>query len=119
MNFPPSADHYGGIGWGFRPQIVSMDWVKNGGMIVDAGSKRRELILASIETSAVKLLHDDRKEDEELPLGAIEAAVREGEIAVGEMVQAWADQLRANIRPWGVAPQADRGTTPEPHAGVE
>jgi hypothetical protein len=50
---------------------------------------RRELILTSVDDLAADLTYDDRKEDEELPRGAIEDAIRAGEITIDEMVEAF------------------------------
>jgi hypothetical protein len=47
---------------------------------------RGELILATVEDAATSLMFYDRKEDEDLPVGAIEEAVAAGEITVAEMV---------------------------------
>jgi hypothetical protein len=44
------------------------------------------LILATVENAVASLMFYDRKEDEDLPVGAIEEAVRAGEITMAEMV---------------------------------
>lgn len=46
----------------------------------------RELILGTVEDLVSSLLWYDRKEDEELPRGAIEAAIKRDEITVDEIV---------------------------------
>jgi len=48
---------------------------------------RKELILASIRDSVKDLLYYDRKEDEELPKGAIDEEEKAGRITVREMTR--------------------------------
>lgn len=48
---------------------------------------RRENIEATIDDLVGSFLYYDRKEDEELPRGEIEAAVKAGEITVDEIVE--------------------------------
>lgn len=48
---------------------------------------RRDIIMDAIETTVAKLMHYDRKEDEDLGRGEIEAAINAGEITVDEMVE--------------------------------
>lgn len=57
-------------------------------------SGRREVIKAEITDVVTDLLNDDRKEDEELPRGAIEEAVEAGELTVADMVEWFAQALR-------------------------
>ncbi len=66
---------------------------------------RRDMILASASDRALDLVVYDRKGDEDLPLGAIEAAIAAGEITAAEIVAAFAEQLRANLPP--TSPRAD------------
>jgi hypothetical protein len=47
---------------------------------------RRELILGHVEDLVSNFLYYDRKEDEDLPRGSIEEAVKVGEITVDEIV---------------------------------
>jgi len=47
---------------------------------------RREIILDTVSDLVGKLMYYDRKEDEDLPRGAIEEAIKEGEITVQEIV---------------------------------
>lgn len=49
-------------------------------------SDRRQLIMDTANDLASKFVHDDRKEDEELPRGEIERAIAAGEITVDEIV---------------------------------
>lgn len=46
----------------------------------------KQTILATIQDSVADLMYYDRKEDERLPLGAIEEAIANGEITGDEMV---------------------------------
>jgi hypothetical protein len=50
-------------------------------------SDRRELILATIDDAVTDLIYYDRKEDEDLPRGEIEKAVKAGEITADEIVE--------------------------------
>jgi hypothetical protein len=59
---------------------------------------RRDLILACIEDAVSDLLYYDRKEDEDLPSGAIEAAVEAGEITVDDMVARFRVALQEGMR---------------------
>lgn len=55
---------------------------------------RREIIINTFIDSITDLLYYGRKEDEDLPLGAIEAAVREEEITIDEIIMIWSIELR-------------------------
>lgn len=46
---------------------------------------RKELILGTVDDLVTSLLWDDRKEDEELPRGAIQDALAAGEITIAEI----------------------------------
>jgi hypothetical protein len=46
-----------------------------------------ELVKATIEDSVANLLYYDRKEDEDLPRGAIEQLVRDGHLSIDNMVE--------------------------------
>ena len=60
--------------------------------------KRRQVILDTIEDiGGCKLFYYDRKEDEELPVGAIEEAVAAGEITADEIIRHFARQVRAAL----------------------
>ena len=54
---------------------------------------RRELILLTAEDLMADFLYYERKEDEDLPRGAIEAAIEAGEITIAEIVQVFHNQL--------------------------
>lgn len=58
---------------------------------------RREEILGHITDLVLDFLCYDRKEDEDLPMGEIEAAVRAEEISVREMAEAFFSELSQGI----------------------
>lgn len=53
--------------------------------------------MAATTDLAGALLYYDRKEDEELPRGEIEAAIEAGEITADEIVTRFSDELRAQL----------------------
>ena len=53
----------------------------------------KQLILGTVEDMVADFLYYDRKEDEDLPRGAIEEAVAEGQITIDEIV----NQFRQNL----------------------
>ena len=55
---------------------------------------RRELILMTVDDLVTRLFRDDRKEDEELPRGEIEAAIEAGEITEQEIVDQFDKSLK-------------------------
>lgn len=59
---------------------------------------REEIIESEIIDLVSDLLHYDRKEDEDLPRGAIEQAVENGEITVDQMVQTFREALESHLR---------------------
>jgi hypothetical protein len=59
---------------------------------------RKEKILDTIGDSVSDLLYYDRKEDEELPLGAIQEAIREQEITLDEMVAHFKEELTNGVK---------------------
>lgn len=61
---------------------------------------RRERILATIEDLVTDFLYYDRKEDEDLPVGAIEEAIGTGEITAEEMSAAFVTLLEGNLSPF-------------------
>lgn len=63
---------------------------------------RRELILCTISDCVSDLMYYDRKEDEYLEDGAIEAAIENGEITVDEMVERFRSELTDVIERGGV-----------------
>lgn len=58
---------------------------------------RRELIMASVSDAVADLIYYNRKEDEELPLGAIEDAIADKEITVDEIVSAFRAALEKGL----------------------
>lgn len=60
-------------------------------------SSRKELILGTIDDLVSNFLYYDRRSDEELPEGAIEETIEEGEITVGEIVKRFREQLKENL----------------------
>lgn len=61
--------------------------------MIDTDDTRRDLILASAADAALNLVVYDRKEDEDLPRGAIEDAVESGVVSVGQIVAAFRARL--------------------------
>jgi hypothetical protein len=61
-------------------------------------SNIRQKILNTIEDGVSNLLYYDRKEDEELPVGAIEEAVKTGAITVDEMVARFRKKLENGLK---------------------
>ena len=57
----------------------------------------KQTILDTIDDTVAKLVYYDRKEDEELPVGAIDQAVRDGVITVDEMVEKFREVLTADL----------------------
>lgn len=53
----------------------------------------RQTILATVKDLATDFLYYDRKEDESLPVGAIERAVSDGVITVDEIVSEFRKEL--------------------------
>ena len=65
---------------------------------IDEGSEERaKLIHNTTKDLAVKFLYYNRKEDEELPVGAIEEAIKSGETSVAEIVSVFEKALRENL----------------------
>lgn len=58
---------------------------------------RRQHILDTVDDLVTNFLYYDRKEDEELPRGAIEAAIQSGEISVIEIVSYFSDKLKDGL----------------------
>jgi predicted RNA-binding protein associated with RNAse of E/G family len=54
-------------------------------------------ILDTISDLCTDFLYYDRKEDENLPVGEIERAVKSGEITVEEMVEAFRKELQRSF----------------------
>lgn len=60
--------------------------------------ERKTLILGTIDDLVSDLVYYDRKEDEELPRGAIKEAVAMGEISIDEMVDKFKSSLTSGLR---------------------
>jgi hypothetical protein len=60
---------------------------------------RKKLILNAIGTTVADFLYYNRKNDEDLPLDAIEAAITLGEITVDEIVGAFRQELTEGLAP--------------------
>lgn len=56
-------------------------------------SDRREHILGKVSDLVACFLYYDRKDDEDLPRGEIEAAIEAGEITADEIVEAFGEEL--------------------------
>ena len=54
---------------------------------------KRQRILDTVIDMVTDFLYYDRKEDEELPRGAIDAEVKEGRITVDEIVSEFREEL--------------------------
>lgn len=54
---------------------------------------RRQHILDELSDYVTRFLYYDRKGDEDLPVGSIEEAVRNGEITLDEIVAAFRESL--------------------------
>ena len=59
--------------------------------------QRKELIYGAIKDAVTDLLYYDRKEDEDLPVGAIEAEIRIGGVTVEELARVFEDALRRDL----------------------
>ena len=59
---------------------------------------RRQLILDTVSDLMSNLLYYNRKEDEELPVGAIEEAVWAGEITESEILAVVEKELHASVQ---------------------
>ena len=56
-------------------------------------ASRRETVLTTFSDTMAKFMYYDRKEDLDLPPGAIEAAIQAGEVTVDELIQIVRDSL--------------------------
>jgi hypothetical protein len=62
-----------------------------------APKKQKQLVLAEISDMVRYLLLDDRRDDGELPVGAIEALVKNKHLTIDEMVEAFRSHLAKRI----------------------
>lgn len=58
----------------------------------------KSIILNCIDDLVSKLLYYDRKDDEDLPLGEIEKALKNKEITVDEIVEKFKSTLKSNLK---------------------
>jgi len=88
-------------------------------------SDLRATIEATITDQVQDLLHYDRKEDEDLPRGAIEQAIADGVITVDHMIDVYSRELRRVLKQLVVAPttpplpQEAGSERPDPKDGRE
>lgn len=59
--------------------------------------ERKQIILDAISDLVSSFLYYSRKEDEDLPVGEIEAAISAEEITVEEIVGAFASKIRGGL----------------------
>jgi hypothetical protein len=62
-------------------------------------SARRDTILATVRDLVGELLYYGRKEDEDLPVGAIEEAINAGEISDQELYDQFRVEMVSRLRP--------------------
>jgi hypothetical protein len=60
--------------------------------------ERREKILAEVSDLVADFLYYGRKDDEDLPRGAIESALAAGELSLDELVGAFKTELEDNLK---------------------
>lgn len=60
-------------------------------------TKRREALEATLSDMASKILYYDRKEDDLLPVGAIEEMVLNGEVTIDEILKWISDPIRKHL----------------------
>lgn len=58
---------------------------------------RKEYILATVSDLVSDLMYYDRKEDEELPRGAIEEAIANYDITLDEIVEKFREDISLNL----------------------
>jgi len=62
-------------------------------------NNRRKHILDEISDVVSRFLYYDRKEDEQLPPGAIEEAIKAREVSVSEITGHFENELRIGLKP--------------------
>lgn len=65
---------------------------------MDSEDDIKEMILDTVDDGVSNLLYYDRKDDEDLPRGAIDDAVRDGAITIEDMVAKFEKSLRKGLR---------------------
>ena len=63
--------------------------------MTDTRLVRNSIILDTVRDLIDELLHEGRKDDDDLPRGAIEEAIAFGHISVGDIVGVFTDELIA------------------------
>lgn len=58
----------------------------------------KDNILGAVEDLVSNFLYYDRKEDENLPLDAIDDAIKNGDITIDEIVNKFTEALRAGLQ---------------------
>jgi len=58
---------------------------------------KKEIILGTVYDLVSKFMYYDRKECEELPVGAIQDAVKAGEVSVDEIVECFRAELETSL----------------------
>jgi len=58
---------------------------------------KKQIIIDTVTDMVTDLLYYHRKEDEDLPVGAIEQAVEDGTITIDEILQILEKELRQNL----------------------
>ncbi len=61
---------------------------------------KRATVLAALEDMISGFLYYDRKEDDNLPLGAIEEAITRKKLTMDEMTQRFRDALQESVEIW-------------------
>jgi hypothetical protein len=57
----------------------------------------KDIILGTAEDLVTQFLHNDRDDDEELPVGAIEESITSGEVTIEDIVKTFEDALRKGL----------------------
>lgn len=63
---------------------------------------RKQLILDNVEDLVSDFLYYDRKEDEELPRGSVEEAIKLGEISSQEIIDHFSKKLEKSLSPFPI-----------------
>ncbi len=74
-----------------------MDSAMGEGAMDVSKEERRKMLQATCDDTASKLLYYDRKEDEDLPRGAIEEMVSKGEVTIAEIIEWISDPIRKHL----------------------
>lgn len=66
-------------------------------MTTKTNEEMAEILLSTIQDKVSDLLYYDRKEDEDLPVGAIEKLIATNEISVSDLVEEFESHLRISL----------------------